>query len=185
MMELTPYIIETLQFLFWGYGLSTLIFGIFAKISHQPKDKTMQYFTSANIIASCAGILLAITLFLELIQGYDTISDTDHTFFTYRQRPFILAILLTIATSMLTLSKKLRQNWFVSLFIALVLNICVMMENIFIIWTSIFRDYLPSSWGYYQDFRISSWLTALLCGVIYFTIVVAFMRLQKTRSKSH
>ncbi|SEN53978.1 hypothetical protein SAMN04488505_11133 [Chitinophaga rupis] len=178
-MEIIPYIIAKLQFLFLGYGASTLIFGIFSKISRLPADNTKRYISFSNIIASYAGLLLVITLICDLIRSYNITSDINDTYFAYRLRIFIPFILLAFAASMFSLSKKLREKWIISLLMALVFNICVTIENVFILWTSLFRDYLPSSWSYYRDFGISFWLNILLYATVYFIIVIITMRLQR------
>lgn len=66
-----------LQFLFLGYGASTLIFGAFAKMLRLPQDKTKQYLSLANIIASCAGVLLTVMLLLELVRSYNILATSD------------------------------------------------------------------------------------------------------------
>jgi len=178
-MEIIPYIIEKLQFLFLGYGVSTFIFGIFSKISRLPTDNTKRYLSFSNIIASYAGLLLIITLICDLVRSYNIASDTNHTYFAYRLRIFVPFILLASAASLFSLSKKLRGKWIISLLMALVFNICVTIENVYILWTSLFRDYLPSSWSYYRDFGMSFWLNILLCATAYFIIVIVTMRLQR------
>src|SRR6476619_6495876 len=47
--------------------------------------------------------------------------------------------------------KKLRRNIGFTFFMSIIVNIGMWYERFVIIVTSLFRDYLPSSWGYYYS----------------------------------
>ena len=48
-------------------------------------------------------------------------------------------------------SKKMRRNLFVTFFMSIIVNIGMWFERFVIIVTSLYRDYLPSSWSVYYS----------------------------------
>ena len=73
-----------------------------------------------------------------------------------------LIILLSILTGILFFIRKLRINRLYTVFFLILMN----FEKIIIILTSIFRDYLPSSWSVYYgetgSKKITTWVICLL-----------------------
>jgi molybdopterin-containing oxidoreductase family membrane subunit len=48
-------------------------------------------------------------------------------------------------------SRKMRRNVFVTFFMSIIVNIGMWFERFVIIVTSLYRDYLPSSWSVYYS----------------------------------
>ena len=71
--------------------------------------------------------------------------------------------------------KWARTNFWVTLVIVLLVNVGMWFERFVIIVTSLHRDYLPSSWGYYR----ATWVDyGLLIGSfgLFFTLTFLFVR---------
>ena len=85
-----------------------------------------------------------------------------------------LIILLSILTGILFFIRKLRINRLYTVFFLILTN----FEKIIIILTSIFRDYLPSSWSVYfgetGSKKITTWVICLL--VLFFIYWIAHKR---------
>jgi molybdopterin-containing oxidoreductase family membrane subunit len=71
--------------------------------------------------------------------------------------------------------KKLRTNVWVSLAVGVIVNVGMWFERFVIICTSLARDFLPSSWGYYVP---TPWDFATLAGSfgLFFTLFLLFCR---------
>ena len=71
--------------------------------------------------------------------------------------------------------KKLRTNLVFTFFMSIVVNIGMWFERFVIVITSLSRDFLPSSWGYYKP---TFWDFSLLAGSfgLFFTLFLLFCR---------
>jgi molybdopterin-containing oxidoreductase family membrane subunit len=71
--------------------------------------------------------------------------------------------------------KKLRTNPWVILVVGIIVNVGMWFERFVIVVTSLSRDFLPSSWGY---FRPSLWDFTTLAGSfgLFFTLFLLFCR---------
>ncbi len=76
-------------------------------------------------------------------------------------------------------SKKLRTNIKVMFVASLLINVGMWFERFVIIVTSLHRDYLPSSWGYY---RMTIYEVAMLVGSfgLFFMLFLIFCRVLPT-----
>ena len=73
-------------------------------------------------------------------------------------------------------SRKMRRNITVTFFMSVIVNIGMWFERFVIIVTSIYRDYLPSSWGYYYSPTI--WEAGFYLGTfgLFFTLYFLFAK---------
>jgi Ni/Fe-hydrogenase subunit HybB-like protein len=73
-------------------------------------------------------------------------------------------------------SRKMRRNLTVTFFMSIIVNIGMWFERFVIIVTSVYRDYLPSSWGYYYSPTI--WEVGFYMGTfgLFFTCYFLFVK---------
>ncbi len=73
-------------------------------------------------------------------------------------------------------SRKMRRNINVTFFMSIIVNIGMWFERFVIIVTSVYRDYLPSSWGYY--YSPSIWEVGFYMGTfgLFFTCYFLFVK---------
>jgi molybdopterin-containing oxidoreductase family membrane subunit len=73
-------------------------------------------------------------------------------------------------------SRKLRRNLTVTFFMSIIVNIGMWFERFVIIVTSVYRDFLPSSWGYYYSPTI--WEVGFYMGTfgLFFTCYFLFVK---------
>jgi molybdopterin-containing oxidoreductase family membrane subunit len=87
-----------------------------------------------------------------------------------------LLILLNIAIPLTTLwSRKLRTNVTYLFIVSIIINTGMWFERFVIFVTSLYRDYLPSSWGTYRATRWDYMLFAGTMG-IFGTLFLLFVR---------
>ncbi len=73
-------------------------------------------------------------------------------------------------------SRKMRRNVFVTFFMSIIVNIGMWFERFVIIVTSLYRDYLPSSWSVYYSPTI--WEIGFYAGTfgLFFTCFFLFAK---------
>jgi molybdopterin-containing oxidoreductase family membrane subunit len=73
-------------------------------------------------------------------------------------------------------SRKMRRNITVTFFMSIIVNIGMWFERFVIIVTSVYRDYLPSSWSYY--YSPSIWEVGFYMGTfgLFFTCYFLFVK---------
>jgi molybdopterin-containing oxidoreductase family membrane subunit len=73
-------------------------------------------------------------------------------------------------------SRKMRRNVFVTFFMSIIVNIGMWFERFVIIVTSLYRDYLPSSWSVYYSPTI--WEMGFYAGTfgLFFTCFFLFAK---------
>ena len=73
-------------------------------------------------------------------------------------------------------SRKMRRNVFVTFFMSIIVNIGMWFERFVIIVTSLYRDYLPSSWSVY--YSPSIWEIGFYLGTfgLFFTCFFLFAK---------
>lgn len=73
-------------------------------------------------------------------------------------------------------SRKMRRNVFVTFFMSIIVNIGMWFERFVIIVTSLYRDYLPSSWSVY--YRPTIWEIGFYAGTfgLFFTCFFLFAK---------
>ncbi len=72
-------------------------------------------------------------------------------------------------------SKRLRTNMWFTFFAVILVNVGMWFERFVIVITSLSRDYLPSSWGYYVPTWVD-WLTLIGSFGLFFTLFLLFLR---------
>jgi molybdopterin-containing oxidoreductase family membrane subunit len=109
-------------------------------------------------------------------------SGSDYEMFTFVNRamgPFAWSywcmIFCNVVSPQVFWWKKMRTNPWVILVVGVVVNIGMWFERFVIVITSLSRDFLPSSWGYYTP---TFWDFSLLAGSfgLFFTLFLLFCR---------
>ena len=106
----------------------------------------------------------------------------DYEMFTFFNRalgpyawPYWAMIFCNVVSPQVFWSKKMRTNPWVILGVGVLVNIGMWFERFVIVITSLSRDFLPSSWGYYKP---TFWDFSLLAGSfgLFFTLFLLFCR---------
>lgn len=75
--------------------------------------------------------------------------------------------------------KALRRNLVVLFIISLIVNVGMWFERFVIVSSSLHRDFLPSSWGYY-NFKVMDWVLTVGSFGMFFTLFLLFVRVLPT-----
>src|SRR6266849_2238810 len=141
------------------------------------------YFVAGAIYAGMAKVMLATGLIvvygymIEAFFGWYSGNQYEHFMIWNRMHgpyaPYYWALILCNGiTPQLLWFKKIRANLLVLWLISFVVSIGMWLERFVIVVTSLHRDYLPSSWGFYQP---SSWDWSMFIGTIGFFLALLFL----------
>jgi Ni/Fe-hydrogenase subunit HybB-like protein len=141
---------------------------------------TVRHIENMNKIILATGMLVGYAYSMEFFIAW--YSDNDYEFFTFVNRafgPYAWAywsmFLLNVASPQVFWFKKLRTSIPVTFVVALAVTIGMWFERFVIIATSLHRDFLPSSWGY---FRPTIWDISTFAGTfgVFLTLFLLFVR---------
>lgn len=142
-----------------GYCFSTLAFLILALLLSTARQRIPLYLNRANRIII---VVVLIKLLLSGIQAINCFTDQPGTTATGTGSsvygvscfyPFIFVLLCGFAFQLLFLNPRFRRSVGLSLISALLLLISVNYEKYIIVFTSVYRDYLPSSWNSAESWK--------------------------------
>jgi hypothetical protein len=158
-----------------AYTYSTLIFLIFRLFNRSVRNKTAGYLNIANAFILVA---LGVIVILSLLNAYECKSvQTDlmqkngaagYNYY-YTSNCFsslIWTASLAFAFHLFFLFRKFRTSVPMTIVSVALLLVYTNLERVIVFITSLFRDYLPSSWSVYYD-KTDYWWT-LLFSVFYF-----------------
>src|SRR5580692_6929789 len=143
---------------------------------------TIRHIDNMGKVMLATGLIVAYGYSMEVFMAWYSASHWE--FFMMWNRMFgpmgwayWLLILTNIAIPLTTLwSRKLRVNVGYLFFLSFVVNIGMWFERFVIVVTTLYRDYLPSSWGTY---RATKWDYMLFIGTwgLFTTLFLLFARL--------
>ncbi|MGC4068190.1 MAG: polysulfide reductase NrfD [Polyangiaceae bacterium] len=133
-----------------------------------------------NKIILATGMLVGYAYGMEFFIAW--YSGSEYEQFTFINRAFgnyawayWTMITCNVVSPQLFWSKKLRRNLWVTFAVGVVVNIGMWFERFVIIVTSLARDFLPGSWGYYRP-TIVDYMTLAGSFGLFFTLFLLFCR---------
>jgi len=141
---------------------------------------TIAHLELMNKVLIATGLLVGYAYAMEFFVAW--YSGNEYEVFTFVNRafgPYAWAywtmITCNVVSPQLHWFKKVRTSPFATLLIGMVINVGMWFERFVIICTSLARDFLPSSWGYYIP---TMWDFMTLAGSfgLFFTLFLLFCR---------
>jgi Ni/Fe-hydrogenase subunit HybB-like protein len=144
---------------FSGFAMVQTLLIIVRKVLNLQDYITLGHIEKMNKIIVTTGSIVGIAYLTELfIAWYGQNPYELHAFFENRGNIFspygwsyYLMMFCNVVSPQLFWSKKLRRNITVTFFMSIIVNIGMWYERFVIIVTSVYRDFLPSSWSTYYS----------------------------------
>jgi molybdopterin-containing oxidoreductase family membrane subunit len=141
---------------------------------------TMRHLNNMAKVTLATGMVVAYGYIMEAFFGYFS-ADKYEKFMIYNRMfgPYAIfywcLILCNIVTPQFLWSKKIRTSPGILWIISIIVNIGMWLERFVIVITSLHRDFLPSSWGYYAP---TIWDWAVYVGTLglFMTLIFLFVR---------
>jgi len=141
---------------------------------------TMRHLNNMAKVTLATGMVVAYGYIMEAFFGYFS-ADKYEKFMIWNRMfgPYAMfywaLIFCNIITPQFLWSKKLRTNPLILWVISIIVNIGMWLERFVIVITSLHRDFLPSSWGYYAP---TIWDWAVYVGTLglFMTLIFLFVR---------
>ena len=141
---------------------------------------TMRHLNNMAKVALATGMIVAYGYSMEAFFAYFS-ADKFERFMMWNRMtgPYALfywcLILCNILIPQSLWSKRVRTNPLILWFVSIVINIGMWLERFVIVITSLHRDFLPSSWGYYAP---TFWDWAVFVGTLglFMTCIFLFLR---------
>jgi molybdopterin-containing oxidoreductase family membrane subunit len=145
---------------------------------------TMGHIEAMNKVIVLTGSIVGIAYLTELFMGwYSQNKYEGYTFWYSRANLFSPygwsywgMMACNVLSPQIFWSRKLRRNLYVTFFMSVIVNIGMWFERFVIIVTSLYRDYLPSSWSVY--YSPSTWEIGFYLGSfgLFFTCFFLFAK---------
>jgi molybdopterin-containing oxidoreductase family membrane subunit len=139
------------------------------KFYHLEDLITMRHIDNMNKVMLATGLIVAYGYSTEVVMSY-WYSASHWEYFMMWNRMFgpmgwsyWVLVTCNIALPQLLWSRKLRQSVAFTFIMSLIINTGMWFERFVIVVTSLYRDYLPSSWGTY---RATRWDYATFVGTL-------------------
>ena len=118
---------------------------------------TIEHIEVMNKVIVLTGSIVGIAYLTELFMSWYSASEYEWFAFRYNRvdlsSPYGWSYYLMMGCNVLSPQifwfKKMRRNIWVTFFMSIIVNIGMWFERFVIIVTSLYRDYLPSSWSVY------------------------------------
>ena len=141
---------------------------------------TMRHLNNMAKVTLATGMVVAYGYIMEAFFGYFS-ADKYEKFMIWNRMfgPYAMfywcLILCNIITPQFLWSKKIRTSPGILWIISIIVNIGMWLERFVIVITSLHRDFLPSSWGYYAP---TIWDWAVYVGTLglFMTLIFLFVR---------
>lgn len=166
---------------FAGFAMVVLLMLPIRKIYHLEAYITMKHFDLMAKVILATGMIVLYGYILELFYAWYS-GNIYETFFAWNRMfgpygwTFWALILCNGVAPQLFWMKRMRQSVPVLIFVSIMVSIGMWLERFVIIVGSLYRDFLPSSWGYYTP---SFWDWTMYIGTfgLFFTGMFLFIRL--------
>jgi molybdopterin-containing oxidoreductase family membrane subunit len=141
---------------------------------------TLDHIELMNKIILATGMIVGYAYAMEFFIAW--YSGSEYEQFTFVNRAFgnyawayWTMIFCNVVSPQLFWSQKLRRNLWVTFIIGVIVNVGMWFERFVIIVTSLARDFLPSSWGYYRPTAVDYMTLGGSFG-LFFTLFLLFCR---------
>src|SRR5450432_639029 len=144
---------------FSGFAMVQSLLIVSRKVLHLEDYITLEHIDVMNKIILLTGSIVGVAYLTELFMAWYGQNPYEHwAFFQNRANlfsPYGWAyygmMFCNVVSPQLFWSKKLRRNIAFTFFMSVLINVGMWFERFVIIVTSIYRDYLPSSWSTYYS----------------------------------
>lgn len=170
--------------IFSGFAMVQTLMIIVRKILYLEDYITLGHIEAMNKVIVLTGCIVGCAYLTELfIAWYSGVEYERYVFFENRADPlspygwsYWLMMTCNVVSPQLFWFRKLRRNIAFTFFMSIIVNIGMWFERFVIIVTSLYRDYLPSSWSAY--YSPSIWEIGFYLGTfgLFFTCFFLFAK---------
>ncbi len=167
--------------IFSGFAMVVTLMVVVRKIYGLKSLITIDHLEKMNIVILLTGTIVGFAYITEFfVAWYSGVEYEQYQFFGVRMTgPYAWAywtmMFCNLISPQLFWFKKLRRSIPVMFALSIVVNIGMWFERFVITVTSLHRDFIPSSWGYYQPTLIDV-TTYLGTFGLFFTLFLLFLR---------
>jgi Ni/Fe-hydrogenase subunit HybB-like protein len=142
--------------IFSGFAMVQTLLIIVRKVLHLEEYITLGHMEAMNKVIVLTGSVVGCAYLTELFMAwYAAVPYEFDTFYKYRAAgplgwSYWIMMTCNVITPQVFWFRKMRRNVLVTFVMSIIVNIGMWFERFVIICTSLYRDYLPSSWGYYR-----------------------------------
>jgi molybdopterin-containing oxidoreductase family membrane subunit len=170
--------------IFSGFAMVQTLLLVTRKVLHLEEYITMEHIEVMNKVIVLTGSIVGIAYLTELFMAW--YSHVEYEWFAFRYNrldlssPYGWSYYLMMGCNVLSPQifwfRKMRRSILVTFFMSILVNIGMWFERFVIIVTSIYRDYLPSSWSPYYSPTI--WEVGFYIGTfgLFFTCFFLFAK---------
>lgn len=166
---------------FSGFAMVLTLMLIVREVFNLKDYITIGHIESMNKIILLTGSIVGVAYLTELFMAFFSSEPYELYAFQHNriQGPMMWAYWIMMTCNVISPQifwfKKMRRNIYVTFIMSLFINVGMWFERFVIIVTSIFQDYIPSSWTY---FRPSIWDQLVYLGTfgLFFTLFFIFCR---------
>ena len=160
-----------------GFAMVLLLTIPLRKIYGLQSFITMRHVHNMAKVMLATGLIVVYGYMMEAFFGWYSGNDYEHFMIWNRMHGpyhyyYWALILCNGLTPQLLWIKKLRSNTLILWLISFVVSIGMWLERFVIVVTSLHRDFLPSSWGFYRG---TVWDWAMFIGTIGFFLSLLFL----------
>ncbi len=141
---------------------------------------TAKHLDNMAKVMLATGLMVGYGYIMEVFFGWYSASPYEEALgmnrFTGYYAPYYWALIaINIFIIQLFWSKRVRSNVFMLFAISLIANVGMWLERFVIVVTSLYRDYLPSSWGVYEP-TVWDWSVYIGTLGLFFALLFLFIR---------
>jgi Ni/Fe-hydrogenase subunit HybB-like protein len=168
--------------IFSGFAMVQTLMLILRKVMNLQDYITLGHIEAMNKVIVLTGSIVGCAYLTELFMAwYSQVPFEQDIFFKYRIAgpygwSYWLMMTCNVISPQLFWSRKLRRNVLFTFIMSIVVNIGMWFERFVIIVSSLYRDYLPSSWSIY--YRPTIWEIGFYLGTfgLFFTCFFLFSK---------
>jgi Ni/Fe-hydrogenase subunit HybB-like protein len=168
--------------IFSGFAMVQTLMLVSRKVMNLQDYITLGHIEAMNKVIVLTGSIVGIAYLTELFMAwYSMVTYEQDIFFKYRIAgaygwSYWLMMTCNVISPQLFWFRKLRRNVLFTFIMSIVVNIGMWFERFVIIVTSLYRDYLPSSWSVY--YRPTIWEIGFYVGTfgLFFTCYFLFSK---------
>jgi molybdopterin-containing oxidoreductase family membrane subunit len=170
--------------IFSGFAMVQTLLLVTRKVLNLEDYITMEHIEVMNKVIILTGSIVGIAYLTELFMSWYSVNQYEWFAFRYNRvdlsSPYGWAYYLMMSCNVLAPQifwiRKMRRNLWVTFFMSIIVNIGMWFERFVIIVTSLYRDYVPSSWSVYYSPTI--WEVGFYMGTfgLFFTCYFLFSK---------
>ena len=170
--------------IFSGFAMVQTLMIVLRKVFNLQDYITLGHIEAMNKVIVLTGSIVGCAYLTELFMGWYSMNGYEqYTFFYSRANIFSPygwsywgMMFCNVISPQMFWFRKLRRNIVFTFFMSVIVNIGMWFERFVIIVTSLYRDYLPSSWSYY--YSPSIWEIGFYVGTfgLFFTCFFLFAK---------